>query len=429
MKDEKQGEKGPRPLSIRLNMLWNSAGSICNLVCQWLITVLIVRLSDGYDAAGIYSLAMSVYSTFSSLAQYRTNTYQVSDVRGEYTPGEYLMFRSLTCGGSLAIILIYAALTCRTTSLPAIALYTVYKLVTLLINVLHSTDQQAHRMDFIGKSLALQGVVSLALFLLVFSTTRSLELTLLSMALGMVAIGVLYDYPRTSLLATVRPSLSRDKALRLLIRCAPVVVAGLAIGAAPSVPRQYLSAVAGDSALGIYASVAAPVAIVQMGATYVYGPLLSYFSERFANRDWAGFRRLLLVTFGGIAVVGMVCALGIELFGELMLTLVYGESISEHLYLLQPLVLCTVITGVMWFLNDLLVSVRGFRMTLIGSIIALTVSLLVMVPAVGSLGMNGVTVANLASTLSSSVFMFVCLMTLVRREERKTAKADDGERA
>lgn len=419
-------EKMRQPLSIRRNMLWNSAGSIFNLMCQWLITVLIVRLSDGYDAAGVYSLATSVYSTFSSFAQYRTNTYQVSDVRGEYTPGEYFAFRTLTCTAALIVIAIYGALTCRIESLPAILLYTLYKLAALLINVFHSTNQQARRMDYIGKSLSLQGISSLVLFALVFAMTHSLELTLLSMTAGVVVVGIFYDYPRTSMLATIKPGISRAKALHLLARCAPAVIAGVAISAAPSIPRQYLAAVAGDSALGIYASVAAPVAIVQMGATYVYGPLLSYFSEYYANQDWKGFRRLLLQSLGGIAVVGGVCALGVELFGEPLLSLVYGESIVEYLYLMQPLVLCTVVTGVMWFMNDLLVSVRGLRATLVGSIIALSVSLLVMVPAVGSLGMNGVTVANLASTLSSTVFMFICVIILVRPRAKKGSTTDTG---
>ena len=58
-------------LSLKQNMLWNSFGSLTYLGCQWLITILVVRLADGYDDAGTLSLAMSVYNMFSSLAIYR----------------------------------------------------------------------------------------------------------------------------------------------------------------------------------------------------------------------------------------------------------------------------------------------------------------------------------------------------------------------
>ena len=396
-------------------MLWNSAGSLANLGCQWVITVLIVRLSDSYDAAGIYSLAMSVYGIFSQLAQYRTYTYQVSDVKGENTAGEYLAFRGLTCAVALVLTMVYAFATCRPNALPAIFLYTLYKLAALMIDVLHGSDQQAHRMDYIGKSLALQGVCSVVLFVLVFASTQSLELTLLAMTIATVVIGIAYDYPRTKLLTMISPGISLGKARRLLLYCAPVVVAGIACSAAPSIPRQYLSSAMGDAALGIYASVAAPVAIIQMGASYIYNPLLGYFSEAYARGDRKGFTRLLARTFGGIALVGVVCAVGLELFGAPLLSLVYGESIVEHLYLLQPLVLCAVITGVMWFSNDLLISLRLFRATFVGSIIALAVSLLVMVPGVSLFGMNGVTLANVLSCLASTLFMLWCLLSEVRR--------------
>ena len=43
------------PLSTKQNMLWNSAGSMTYLACQWLVTVLVVRLSAGYDDAGLLS--------------------------------------------------------------------------------------------------------------------------------------------------------------------------------------------------------------------------------------------------------------------------------------------------------------------------------------------------------------------------------------
>lgn len=411
-------EKSRHPLSMRRNMLWNSAGSLTNLGCQWVITVLIVRLSSGFDAAGLYSLAMSVYGVFSQLAQYRTYTYQVSDVSGENTPGEYLSFRGVTCLIAMVCTMAYAVITCRPDTLPAIFLFALYKMAALMIDVLHASDQQARRMDYIGISLALQGVISVLLFVVVFVPTQSLELTLAAMTLGVVAVGALYDAPRARALNDIVPGITLVKARHLLVRCAPVVVAGIACSAAPSIPRQYLSSVMGDAALGAYASVAAPVALIQMGASYIYNPLLGYFSESYAKRDARGFRRLVLVAFLGIVAVGVVCAVGLGLLGGPLLSLVYGEDIVEYLYLLQPLVLCAVVTGLMWFVNDLLISLRGFRTTLAGSVIALATSLLVMVPAVSAFGMNGVTVANVASCLLSSGFMAIGLYVRTRAHFR-----------
>ena len=410
----KKESEAPQPLSIKRNMLWNSMGSLFNMVCQWLITVLVVRFSSGYDSAGVYSLAMSVYGMFSQVAQYRTYTYQISDVHGENSVGEYLSFRALTGGAAVVLTMGYAALTCRPNALLAIFLYAVFKLAGLMIDVLHASDQQCHRMDYIGKSLIMQGIVSLGLFALVFGTTGNLELALLLMAVGVGAVGILYDFPHARALATIRPGITWAKARHLLVRCAPVVIAGIACSAAPSIPRQYLSATMGDSALGIYASVAAPVAVIQMGASYVYNPLLGYLSESYDKGDRHGFLRLMTLTFGGIVAVGVVCSIGLAFLGGPLLSLVYGADIVKYLYLLQPLVFCAIITGVTWFVNDLLIALRNFRCTFIGSMVALGVSLAATVPAQNLLGMNGVTAANVLSCLASSAFMMVCLSWQVR---------------
>ena len=193
---ESISEREVKPLSIKQNMLWNSFGSITYLACQWLITILVVRLSSGYEAAGTLSLAMSVYNIFAPFAIYRMYTYQVSDVKRENTVGEYFAFRIITSSAALVCCLVYAALTCPGSALLAIALYAIFKIVGLLIDVLHGLDQVNKRMDYIGKSLVIQGVLTLAAFCSVFAVTASLEFALASMAIVTVLVGVLYDFPR-----------------------------------------------------------------------------------------------------------------------------------------------------------------------------------------------------------------------------------------
>jgi len=43
-----QRKTPPAGLFVKANMLWNSAGSITVLACQWLLTIVVVRLSGDY---------------------------------------------------------------------------------------------------------------------------------------------------------------------------------------------------------------------------------------------------------------------------------------------------------------------------------------------------------------------------------------------
>ena len=396
-----------KELSVTQNMLWNSIGSLTYLGCQWLLGVLIVRLSTGFDAAGVYSLAYSVYAIFAPIGQYRMYTYQVSDVTNENTTGEYFSFRIITNAIAFVLCMGYAFLTCSSEAWLAVFLYALYKLAMLMIDVFHACDQRNHRMDYMGKSLALQGVGTLAVFAVVFALTQSLELTLLGMTLITAIIGVFYDYPRTRQFGPIRPGISLAKTKYLLLHCLPIVLAGLAVSATPSLPRQYLAEAMGNAALGVYTSVAAPVTIIQMGASYIYNPLLGYFSELFAKADKKGFLKLFAKSLAAIAVIGFLCAIALNLVGTDLLVLVFGEGIREGADLLMPLIVLAIFTGCQWFLNDTLIAIRDFNGTFVSCVLSLAIALVGARPCIAAFGANGVTIIGLLACVPGILIMVV----------------------
>ena len=419
--------EGPTPqgLSAKQNMIWNTFGSVVNLASQWLITILIVRLSNGFNAAGLYSLASSIYAIFAPLGQYRMRVYQISDVEGENTLGEYMVLRLLTSNVALVLCVIYSILTCSGNDILAIFLYGLYKTAMLLIEVLHACDQQHYRMDYIGQSMALQGIGSLAAFCVVFIITGSLEFSLAAMTSVVVLIGVTIDLPRTTRFEHIKLKISFSKAKHLLIRCFPIAVAGIAVNAAPSIPRQLLASISGTEALGVYASIAAPIAIIQMGATYIYDPLLSYFSDSFHEGRIRDFVILLGKALLGIACVGIVAIIGIILFAKPVVGLLYGAKSVEYSYLMIPMVPLAVSTGLMWFVNDLLAAVREFRGTFVGGAVSLISALFVMRPMIETFDMNGVTYTGIVSCVLSLVVMstFLVLRLQDRARARTTGSA------
>ncbi len=402
-------------LSLRQNMFWNAFGSLCNLGCQWLMTVVIVRLSDNYIDAGFFALAMSVYGIFLPIAQYRMYIYQISDTKGENTPGEYLVFRVITCAIALVLCVIYAAATCSLDALAPIALYGLYKTANQIIDVLHASDQVHARMDYIGKSLCLQGIGAFACFVGVYAFTKSLNLTLAVMALAVLLVGVFYDFPRTKTLVSLHPSITWKKVRFLALTCLPVVIGGIAFSAAPQLPKQFLFMLNGDSALGIYASVAAPIAIIQMGASYIYYPFLTYLTDYFQQGDRKQFIGLIAKSTLAIALLGVICALLLEWLAVPLLVLMYGESIAGYACLVQPLLVSAIVTGYTWFINDLLIALRNFRAVLVSSILELAVAVALSIPLINSFGMNGVTFATIAACTASLFAMAFSLALQLRK--------------
>ena len=395
--------------SVKENMLWNSVGSIINLGCQWLMSIVVVRLTAGFEAAGIFSLATVVFNTVQPIIVFRTNIYQISDVKKEYSAGEYLTFRLLTIAAGLVVAGLYTVAIGRLDAAFSIALFLVYKSFSSVIWSLENTQQRAGHLDYAGHSMIMQGLFSLTSFSVFLSIFKDLNYAIASMAVVMLLICLLYDLPKTLSLEKIKLGISSSKIRRLFINCLPSVIAGLAFAAAPSFPRQLLASVFGDSALGIYASVAAPLTIIQMGASYIYQPLISIFSEAYEERDLLKIKQLFCKVTIGIVAVGVACIAALSLFGRFIFSFLFGEQIIEYLYLVNPLMICSLLTGLMWFANDLLLSFRNFRGSLIGGVLSLIVTLLTMKPFLILFEMNGVTYCTMISCLVCLIFMLVSL--------------------
>ena len=398
---------------MRENMLWNSAGSITYLACQWLVTVLIVRLSDGYNAAGLLSLASSVTGTFGTFANYKMGVYQISDIKHENTTSEYLGFRLITLGGSFIACIIYSLITCPLSSIPTITLYFIFKAVGLVIDIMHGLDQVNRRMDFIGKSFILQGVSTLAAFTVVFGLTQSLDLAIMAMTAAAFGVLFLFDLPHSRTFESYGVHITAKKTFYLLKRSFSAVLASLACSAIYTAPKQLLLVMVSDAALGIYSSAAAPALVVQMGATYLYAPLLDVFARHHYERNKQEMLRLLKRTALGVIAIGIVCYIGAGLLGEWALCLLFGESIRPYAYLLQPVVVTSVATAFLWFFGDLLVALRSFRGYFLGNAIALASVVPLGVFCIQQWGMNGVSFAATAASFIGAATMALFLATII----------------
>lgn len=404
-----------KPLSMKANMIWNSVGSLTYLACQWLTTIFVVRLTAGYDAAGLLSLAMSVVGIFSTFANYKMGTFQISDINHENNVGEYFAFRCITLLIAFIACMGYSYFTCPPYALVTIALFFLFKAVGLLIDILHGLDQQYRRMDYIGISFVAQGVTMLIAFVAVFALTQSVDLAIVAMTATSIVVLFVYDLPKSNRLERLKIHINRGKVSYFLKTSFPAVIASLAASALFTIPKQYLCVVSGDAALGIYSSVAAPALVIQMGAMYLYGPLLDIFPKHFFRGEKREFVTLLLKTVGGIILVSIVCAVILEFVGSWALQLLFGQSIEPYVYLLQPIVLSTVATAFLWFFGDLLITLRNFWAYFIGNILAFVAVVPLSFFCVDVWDMNGV---SFAGTIACAIGVALLLAFLIREIKR-----------
>ena len=137
-------------VSVKKNILWNSIGTFVMFFCQWLMMVLVVRLS-GYADSGILSLSISCGNVFLIIAAFGVKTYQVSDVKGKYQAGQYYAAKifsiilTLVIAGIFVLVSSYEGVE-KTT----IILYALYIMVYSYSDAIYGELQKKWRLDIAG---------------------------------------------------------------------------------------------------------------------------------------------------------------------------------------------------------------------------------------------------------------------------------------
>lgn len=405
-----------KKVSVQKSILWNSAGSMVYLLTQWLITILVVRLA-GVSAAGDFTLAMSVNNIFYSIAMQGIRNYQVSDVKGKYRDGTYVCSRIMACTFSVVVCVVYCLIIGYNAEQKiCIVVYCLFKMAEALYDVYAGICQKYWRMDYIGKSWMLKGIVTFLAFLITLYLSSDLILAILSMIIVSVCCIMFYDMPRVRELADITMVWKDRNNILLIKECMPLLCYMILSTTFPTIPRLFLERELGSYALGIYGSVSTPTLIVQMGASYIFSPFMTLFAEQYNDKNEKAFKTNLKKCFMAIGALGIVSLVGGAVLGKWGLNLLYGQEVAAYDLLLLPLILCTLLTAFVWMMCGLLTVTRNFKGLLISNGIALATSFFVSGILIKMFGIQGTSVALGVSLIVEMIGLYVFLQKNLKNQ-------------
>ena len=381
----------PRALSVRANLLWNTAGTMFYQGCLWLTTVLVVTLSRDYANSGALAYGMALGNILFTIATYNMRSVQVSDARGRHTTGEYIGFRIVTMAVSVIVMGCYALATTHEPSLLIAAFcFFLFRLDEAFSSVYFAIEQKAERMDYIGKSQVLRGLLVLALFSAGLVLTGKTGPAVIAMSLGCIAVTFLFDMRRARRFDEVWPVFKARVFIDMARRYLPAFISLLCYGSVVSLARQIFGNIYGADELGIYAAVATPTVIVQLAASFLTAPFVVGLSRAAAAHDRHALVRGLMSIVGGLAVVFAVLIALAALFGEGALTRLYGPSIAEATHLLVPVIIATSEVAFAAVFLDVLVSIGELNGLMVANLAALALTAGIARPLMEAFQMAGI---------------------------------------
>lgn len=400
-------------LSLRANFLWNTFGTLFFLGCQYCINIFTIKATPDLFIPGILALSVTISNLLGSLGYFRIRAFQVSDEKGEYTLGIYVAHRFLTIALHLLATVIYILAFGQTEHALSIMLYSLFVDTLIMSDVLYGAEQAANRMDYIGKSFILKGTFMLPAYFGTLVLTNSPDLAFIALFAASALVIFLIDIPSCKKLnLSLKPEWRWPDLLKLTRAQAPSVIGVMLTNIAIALPRQELANIAGTDVLGIYATIAAPITVLQMGASFIYTPVLGTFANHVSAGDKHAFYQLFIkvtaIILGGIIVLGAILVAGAPWF----LQTLFGEVLASHADIVAPLVISCGVTAFTWLLSDLVIVVRDLNANMIAFIISSVLTVLLADPLIYQLGMNGV---SWCLSLSYAVALVILLVRMIVR--------------
>lgn len=400
------------------NFVWNSMGSFIYLFCQWVLTVIVLRLSSDFENSGNLALAISVTNIFYTVAVFNVRSYLVSDMKNKYNSGDYIFFRISTCILSLILCFIYASIfQYSTIQLVCIMLYMLFKIGEALVDIMHAFEQRESRMDIGGQSLLIRGILTVTSFTLGLLIFDSLPLSIICMVIINSTFILLFDYRKVLEFVKFSPNVNWSMFKVMFFEFYPLAISQFLFSFALIYPRQVLEGMEGTEALGIFATVATPTVIIQVAATYIFNPLMTLFSEQIHEGRIHDFYKLIQRVTIIILVLSIVAVIGSFFFGNFALTLLFGNKIIGYSYLLIPIIIATSLNAYAWFLASLLVVCRQLKRLSLISIIGFALVLIASPFFVSTYSMPGVSYVLI---IESCLVISLMIINLVRFTKKVT---------
>ena len=402
---------------LRKNLLFNTAGSLLFYLCQAALNLLVTALA-GVAANGMLATAMTIANVCLSVASFGMRTFQVSDLEGKYADRTYLLSRYVTLTAAGAGCLVFAFVNSYSAEQRwVIALYTAYRLIESWSDVWHGYLQKAERLDVVGISFGVRGLVTAGTATLGLVLTGNLVLTLAALfALNAVYV-LAVDLPLAQKHADFATR-GGGSVWALLAECAPLAVYAALNTAIPSVPRYFCERVLGTVKMSYFNNVFLPVLILQVAVIYLFVPFITTFARLWNQKDKAGFFRGLVLLAAALAAMWAAGAAGVALLGRWGLSILYPTSpeILDYAPLFQPLVLATVCTVASTVLCHLLTIARDMRGLILGNLAGLAAAAAVSVPLLRTFDVWGAAFATIAGIGVQALCLLAFLLAKCRRQ-------------
>lgn len=322
----------------RSTYFWNAVSAMM-LAMQSPVILAVANRTNGTEDAGIYSIAIAVANLMLFLGQYGLRKYQSSDIREDFSFGEYHALRLVTCGVMVIVCLFYCIFGLKYRNYSSekfliIFIVCLIKTVQAYADLLHGHLQQKGRLDVATKASTFRYLVELLIYIVVLVVAHDLLLAVSICLVVTTVVMFLTSYNAASHYTdSMKPSISREQFKLLMIEGFPLFVSMFLNMYIGNAPKYAIDAYLTDDIQAVYNMIFMPTYVVQMVTQFIFNPVLTVYAELWLDHSRKKFERFMRMINKMILIVFALSVLAVAVaatIGIPVLSVVFGSDLSAY---------------------------------------------------------------------------------------------------
>lgn len=397
------------------DFVWNAVGLSFNAFNS-LFFLIVVKLVNGIDEAGIFTYAFSLCCLFYIVALFFNRTYQVSDNKQDFCFRDYLAFRGISAVLSLLAIFLFSIISgFAWDKIFVILLLMIFRIVEAISDCFYGEMQKNDKLYKTGISLTLKAVIGFVCFLIIDIICHNLYLAIGGLILTNVVIFTTFDMAQVRDSLEEKVSISRDNVRNMFRATWPVFVFSILSVFLANCQKYVLTYFADNEIQAIFGILIMPATVISLVGSYFVNPFVGKLTELNNKKKYAEFQKCSLKIVGMVLGIGMLALAVCSIIGIPILNFVYQMELGEYWSLLDIVILAATISSVGMVLSGVL-TVMGKNK--VQSIIYIIVSIIVLSASIALISGSGIEGAVYAYLLSG-VLITGGYMIIFFREMRR----------
>lgn len=388
--------------------IWNSIGSFLQSAISPILLIVITRL-NGVGDSGLFSFAMSLSVVFWAISLWGGRTYQVSDVKKEFSNGDYIVVRFI----SSLIVAVFSISFCILSGYDLIKTELImvlvsFKILESIADSMYGVLQIHNKLYIVGISLTIKSVFGFIIFAIVDILTKNIVYGALSIFLVNIVVVIFYDIPWMKHVESV--GLTKKNIMqagKIMKKTAEVFVVVFLTMFSLNIPRYFLDKYHYDQ-IGYFGIMAMPITLLTLFISFVLQPNVVNLSELLKKKKIKEFTKIVskidLITF----TLGILFVVSSYLIGVWALNTVFGIDINNFRIDLTIMVIGAVANAFVSIYVNLLIILRRFKGQFYTLLVTNILAAVLSVYLIDRLAMLGsVLVFMIISFLQAIILLFI----------------------